>query len=52
MANVEDGGDVVGVVVELLATVHLETGGGLDDVARHIGRHYEESVCGEVEFRG
>lgn len=33
MADVEDGGDVVEVVVELLATVDLETGGGLDDVA-------------------
>lgn len=33
VADVEDGGDVVEVVVELLATVHLETGGGLDDVA-------------------
>ena len=33
VADVEDGGDVVEVVVELLATVDLETGGGLDDVA-------------------
>ena len=39
VADVEDGGDVVEVVVELLATPDLEAGGGLGDVARHIGRH-------------
>lgn len=50
MGWVEDVGDVVELVVELLLTGDGETGLGLGEVSRELGRHFDFVKCKGYEW--